>query len=235
MNPVTEKITTHGYNRFYEPYLKELEKKTYSNPTLIEIGVYEGRSIPYWRAQVPAWNYIGLDKTVQSVKEGKIELLSLDQGNAQELDDFVQSVKGNANILFINDDGSHIPDHQVLSFNKLFPLLEDGGIYFIEDIETSYWSRGSLYGMYTLRYGFHHPSSVIERFKCILDVINIEYLHEENRKSLQRICEGNGFDFDVLKTVRSIRFGPNSNNIEKQVAQEDAGFQNRQYRLNCYL
>jgi hypothetical protein len=232
---VTEKLTVHGFNRFYESYLTELSKKKYANPTLIEIGVYEGKSIPYWRLQVPSWKYIGLDKSIQSITKDNIDCLQLDQGSEKELDLFVKNYKDNHNVLFINDDGSHVPDHQILTFNKLFPLLEDGGIYFLEDIETSYWTKGSLYELYTMNYGFHHPSSVIERFKDALDIINIEYLHEENRKSLRKRCEANGFDFEVLKTVRSIRFGPNFIAIEKQVQSDDKPFLNRDYRLKYCL
>ena len=45
------------------------------------------------------------------------------------------------------DDGSHIPEHQLLTFNCFFDIvLQPGGIYILEDIEVSYWRRGSLYG-----------------------------------------------------------------------------------------
>ena len=41
--------------------------------------------------------------------------------------------------LVVIDDGSHIPAHVRESFRILFPLLPDGAIYCIEDIQTSYW------------------------------------------------------------------------------------------------
>ena len=37
------------------------------------------------------------------------------------------------------DDGSHVASHQRASYEVLFPLLEDGGLYVIEDLHTSYW------------------------------------------------------------------------------------------------
>jgi demethylmacrocin O-methyltransferase len=37
------------------------------------------------------------------------------------------------------DDGSHINDHVIASFETLFPLLKDGGLYVVEDAQTSYW------------------------------------------------------------------------------------------------
>jgi hypothetical protein len=39
----------------------------------------------------------------------------------------------------IIDDGSHRVWHVLASFEVLFPLLKDGGIYVIEDIQSSYW------------------------------------------------------------------------------------------------
>src|SRR5690606_41306911 len=39
----------------------------------------------------------------------------------------------------IIDDGSHINEHVIESFNFLFPRLKSGGIYVIEDVQTSYW------------------------------------------------------------------------------------------------
>ncbi|ONI91986.1 hypothetical protein ALI144C_00210 [Actinosynnema sp. ALI-1.44] len=37
------------------------------------------------------------------------------------------------------DDGSHLSAHVIASFTTLFPLLRHGGLYVIEDLETSYW------------------------------------------------------------------------------------------------
>lgn len=39
----------------------------------------------------------------------------------------------------IIDDGSHVNRHQIESFEILFPPLRGGGIYVIEDTQTSYW------------------------------------------------------------------------------------------------
>src|SRR5262249_42029369 len=39
----------------------------------------------------------------------------------------------------IIDDGSHIPQHVIASFQALFPLLADDGIYVIEDVQTTFW------------------------------------------------------------------------------------------------
>jgi hypothetical protein len=77
-------------------------------------------------------------------------------------------------LYFINDDGSHIPEHQLLTFNILFPKLTSGGVYIIEDTEASYRTDNKLYG-YPTNYGLNHPDSLIEIFKKTIDGINYEW------------------------------------------------------------
>ena len=47
-------------------------------------------------------------------------------------------------------------------------------MYIIEDIETSYWTKGGLYG-YQTRYGKGHPKSIIEIFKHTVDGVNYKF------------------------------------------------------------
>ena len=58
------------------------------------------------------------------------------QDDPKFLRDVAAEMKG---IDVVLDDGSHVGRHQRASFDVLFPLLSDGGIYIIEDVCTSYW------------------------------------------------------------------------------------------------
>eukprot|EP01064_Diplonema_japonicum_P031156 TRINITY_DN5489_c0_g2_i1.p1 TRINITY_DN5489_c0_g2~~TRINITY_DN5489_c0_g2_i1.p1 ORF type:complete len:286 (+),score=49.85 TRINITY_DN5489_c0_g2_i1:77-934(+) len=40
----------------------------------------------------------------------------------------------------IIDDGSHIPEHQITTFGNLFPYITPGGVYSVEDVQTSFWN-----------------------------------------------------------------------------------------------
>ena len=65
------------------------------------------------------------------------------------------------------DDGSHIPEHQIASFVRLFPDVAGGGAYIIEDVEVSYWCRNrSLYGYTT------SGLSAIDVLKGLADCVN---------------------------------------------------------------
>ena len=48
----------------------------------------------------------------------------------------------------IVDDASHINWHQIQAFELLFPCLKPGGIYIVEDIDSSYKARPPFNGGY---------------------------------------------------------------------------------------
>ena len=76
------------------------------------------------------------------VKKGGIDenrIIQADQGNYNDLLKLQQ--KGPWNVVV--DDGSHLPEHQLLTFRRLFPSITPGGLYIIEGTETSYWKEGA--------------------------------------------------------------------------------------------
>ena len=142
----------------------------------------------------------GYDININDAGE-KYTIFKGDQSKEDDLDRFINIIK--TPIYFINDDGSHIPEHQVLTFNKLFPILEDGGIYIIEDIETSYWTKGNIYN-YPTNYGYKNPNSVVELFKNIIDCVNSEFLQENINSPIKH-----------LDNIKMISFAYNCIIIEK--------------------
>ena len=68
------------------------------------------------------------------------------------------------------DDGSHISQHVIKSFEILYPMLSPGGLYFIEDLHTSYWPK---YGG-----GLRRKNSSIEYLKHLVDYLNSEYFQK---------------------------------------------------------
>ena len=71
------------------------------------------------------------------------------------------------------DDGSHISQHVIKSFEILYPMLNPGGLYFIEDLHTSYWPN---YGG-----GLRRKNSSIEYLKHLVDYLNSEYFQKNVR------------------------------------------------------
>ena len=131
----TDKSTiTHCYLDNYAKYFESWRDKEF---TLLEIGVAAGNSIRMWREYFPKAKVYGIDINPDCAGEG------IFIGSQADLD-FMASVmtKIGAPDIIISD-GSHVGDEEVITFKMLFPLLKDGGLYFLEDTHTLYNSHYS--------------------------------------------------------------------------------------------
>ncbi|MGC3976971.1 MAG: hypothetical protein QM751_01255 [Paludibacteraceae bacterium] len=84
----------------------------------------------------------------------------------------MSKMKGVPDIII--DDGSHYCEHIIKTFNVLFPYLKNGGIYVIEDTQTSY--RENSGGSSDLKADF----TSINYFKKLIDGINYMEYTDEN-------------------------------------------------------
>jgi hypothetical protein len=166
----TDKVFHHEYHDIYDFFLKQFYQ---SSGAILEIGIFEGNSLNMWLELFPNAHIYGIDIDKSYMGE-RYSIIKGDQSKLDDLNNVKSIISQNKGIFFINDDGSHIPEHQLLTFNTLFPTLEEGGVYIIEDIETSYWTKNGLYG-YETRYGYKHPNSIIEIFKEVADSVNSEF------------------------------------------------------------
>ena len=201
-NYSTDKISGHKYHLIYDFFFKSLYNQTGS---LLEIGIQKGESLRMWHELFANMNIYGADMDSFSIndiqKQGdkldRLTLLSnIKQGeNIDELDkvDIPE-------LRIVIDDASHYPPHQIETFNKLFPRLESGGLYIIEDIETSYWVDGrKLYGN-TMNYGVGSNGSTVEVFKGVIEGIN-------NKNS--KIYRENFIPQSIQENIMSVVFGLN--------------------------
>ncbi len=173
---VTDKVNVHGYQRFYPQFLEHLRGQ---EMRMLEIGAHDGGSLNLWLDYFPKGKIYGIDIKKESVyPRGKV--FCGDQGNRAFLDSVIEDIGGELD--FVIDDGSHVPEHQVLGLNAMFATaLKPGGIYIIEDIETSYFTGGIVYGN-AMNYGYQHPDSAITLFKEIVDSVNWKFVSDEARQ-----------------------------------------------------
>ena len=172
----TDKVSIHHYTERYEHHLKHLRSKRF---TLLEIGIggYSreragGASLRMWKAFFPKAEIVGLDIQDKSfVDEPRIRT----HMGSQTDEELLARIAADADDLqVIIDDGSHRSRHIRTTFRVLFPLLADGGIYAIEDTQTSYWPEmgGSE--------DRHDPQTTMALVKDLLDGLNYEeYVDEE--------------------------------------------------------
>lgn len=137
----TDKATAHSYISFYEELLQPRRAEPLS---LLEIGVgggsnpkMGGESLRMWKEYLPLGQITGLDLYDKTAfEEPRIRIYTGDQTDPELL---LRIALECGPFDVIIDDGSHRPPHVVASFTALFPHLRDGGIYVIEDLQTSYW------------------------------------------------------------------------------------------------
>jgi hypothetical protein len=130
---------TPHYERYFEPY-RELAVK------VLEIGVggnsmpdVGGESLRMWKHYFRRALIYGLDIYPKTgIAESRLQVLCGDQGDERFLDSMAREL-GPFDIVI--DDGSHLNHHVITSFNALFPHVRSGGMYVVEDLQTSYWPR----------------------------------------------------------------------------------------------
>lgn len=167
----TDKWGAHWYAAHYARHFGHLRKKRI---VLLEIGIggWEnprngGGSLRMWRRFFPNAQIVGLDYYDKSPHaEKRIRIYRGDQSDEKLLRQIVAEV-GRPDIII--DDGSHLNQHVTKSFEVLFPLLADNGIYAVEDTQTAYWPEegGSSDNLMTA------PTSMC-MLKNLVDSLNYE-------------------------------------------------------------
>jgi hypothetical protein len=191
---------------------------------IIEIGVDKGDGMLQFKELLPNCNICGLDirKDTPNSPVGNVWIGSQTD---IELLNKINEDEGPFDIVI--DDGSHINDHQITTFEHLFPKLNPGGIYIIEDMHTSYWeSCGGGYG----------KESFVNYCKKLTDLINYEswmrgfqspsnYQWVVNKDDVEKYNAYN-ISKEIYKNINCISFYPNIIVIYKSNKESE-------YQFNC--
>lgn len=220
-----DKVIQHGYERFYEPHLQAYRER---DMTLLEIGVDAGRSIDMWLDMFPRGRIYGMD-VAKAYEYPRGRVFKGNQRSRKDLDR-VASHLGHVDVIV--DDGSHKPEHQLYTFNYAFDrLLAFDGLYVVEDVETSYWRRGTVYGN-RVRMGYDRPGNLVRIFRDVADVVNREFLTEENEATLGAASK---ISAKNLRLISSITFGANCIIVKKMSQSEAQTYGTREYRFRELL
>jgi hypothetical protein len=130
----------HNYLIYYWLHFRDIRLKV---TRMLEIGVATGESIRMWEEFFPNAIIYGMDIDPKCGKYegGRRKILIGDQGDISFLQRTAQEV-GPFDIII--DDASHRVEHQLTTFNALFPHLTENGVYVIED-------TGGCVGDFSLR------------------------------------------------------------------------------------
>lgn len=166
----TDKWGRHRYTEHYERHFGHLRDEKF---TLLEIGIggyarsgQGGSSLRMWKAFFPRARIVGLDIQDKSfVDEPRIRTYKGSQVDKGLLERIVRDA---GPVRIVIDDGSHRPEHIRETFAYLFPLIEDDGIYAIEDTQTSYWAKWGGSASLT------DPSTSVAMVKDLIDGLHYE-------------------------------------------------------------
>lgn len=165
----SDKWARHFYAKHYQAHFRKFKFKKIK---LLEIGVggyhhkdLGGNSLRMWKRYFPFGKIFALDIYDKSfVEEHRIRVFQGSQTDKKILDNMMAEI-GEPNIIV--DDGSHVNTHVISTFCHLFPKLKNGGIYVVEDTQTSYWPD---YGGDSLN--MQNPATLMNFFKNLTDGIN---------------------------------------------------------------
>ena len=132
-----------GWHSYGFSYGALFRKWKYKRVKMLEIGIggyndsLGGRSLLAWQAYFPFGTIVAADIVPKQVLAGgRVQVHQVDQSSAEQLAGLKRATEP---FDIIIDDGSHFNSHQILTFEVLFDALKDGGIYVIEDVQTSFW------------------------------------------------------------------------------------------------
>lgn len=207
----SDKYSTHHYERYYRRWLEPFRHK--DNLKFVEIGAEQGRSINLWDNYFTKAELImGLaydntqGRTISRLNQPisgttqRVHIMYGDQSKKETMD----RIKAMGPFDIIVDDGSHIPEHVVFSFFSLWSSVKEGGLYVIEDLETSYWKPNT--GLYGYTVGLTGISAspkynVVTKLMQLVHLLSRRQLHGWEEFS---VMPDNG-DADIC----SIEFGMN--------------------------
>jgi hypothetical protein len=131
----------HAYARIYD---RLLSSRRLSTRRLMEIGLSRGRaernqteipSVALWQSFFPFCQVIGVDVAdLTPLNNDRFTSFVCDQSKKDDLRRVAAAIEpGSLDVII--DDGSHASFDQQLTLCKFFPLLTDGGWYFIENLD----------------------------------------------------------------------------------------------------
>lgn len=175
----TDKGKHHWHTRQYKKHFHSLRKRRLN---ILEIGVggYDdpragGNSLRMWKHYFPSSKIYSIDIHDKSLlQEKRIKIFKGSQTDEVFLLDVFNNL-GSLDIII--DDGSHINEHVITTFKIMFPLLKEGGIYAIEDTQTSYWPE---YGGDSQN--LNNPSTLMNFFKSLIDGLNCQEYKKQGYK-----------------------------------------------------
>ena len=170
------------WKHYFDYYDRHLERFIGKQFTLMEIGTCYGGSLQIWKKYFGSnVKIIGIDIDPRTKFEEPQIYTEVGSQSDPEFLATILNRYGTPDVII--DDGSHIQNDVMSSFINLYPRLNDGGVYVIEDTHTSLWSGYNG--------GIKNPNNFVEIASRFAMDVNREFAEEHYVTSipdLKEIC-----------------------------------------------
>ena len=161
----------HKWLHYFDIYHNHFKKYRNKKVTILEFGVFHGGSLQMWK------NYFGkrariigvdINPECKNLIEDRVEIYIGDQENRSFLKELAKKI-GPVDIVI--EDGGHTMNQQINTFEEIYPIVKEGGVFLIEDLHTSYWAD---YGG-----GYKKSNTFIQYAKDIIDKMHSWHTKED--------------------------------------------------------
>lgn len=178
----------HGHHNYCEHYAKHFNSFRHEGIIFLEMGIggykYPGRGgagLKMWRDYFTKASVIGIDfydkGQINFSDVAPLHVYKCSQEDETQLKSIFER-HGTPSIIV--DDASHNNKLTIESFNILFPLLLPGGIYVIEDIESSWWENEEFSGC--ANYTDFNAHTTINLIRRLMDDVCYKSIPNYKRK-----------------------------------------------------
>ena len=139
----------HNYLLNYEFFLSRFKQESF---TLMELGVLCGSSVKMWSRYFPNAKIVGVDIEPECLKY-QTDNIHIEIADLRNVESVIKLRDFNASIII--DDASHSWKDQILAISVLFSSLPHGGVYIVEDLETSFLSLSRRFSNFRPYFDFN--------------------------------------------------------------------------------
>jgi len=138
-----KEIAGHDYAAFYERFFRDFRDEPI---TVMELGCGQvwniGASLRMLKAYFPEAEIVGVDNK-PAARRLVVDGFRIEVGDLGKVE-FLRRLRRFRPTILI-DDASHLWSHQILAMAELYDTLPSGGIYVMEDINTSFGHMRATY------------------------------------------------------------------------------------------
>jgi len=154
----------HKWLHYFDIYERHFERFRGTSPVMLEIGVAGGGSLQMWKEYFgPGCKIIGLDINPDCKRHADQDI-DVFIGSQDDPEIIEQIFAKYPKISIVLDDGSHIMNHMIRTFEMVYHRIASDGVYMVEDTHTCYWPQFDG--------GLKRDGSFMEFVKDKLDEIN---------------------------------------------------------------